>query len=143
MIGYRKLKEWSEIENADQLVFAVLGAINNFDAIIRNKKIKDDWIYLLVKIFAKSCQSTTANLKIKIFATLQDSVFLKESVPNYVRQVGLQGTEEKKIQLCEYLLELTENYLRMFPSSFHSVPLDSLIVFRTKIKNSEHLQIKV
>lgn len=143
-ITHNRLKQWTEINNPDDLAINILAASENLDKVINDSDLLlDDWIGMLIKVFAKCCEVTDNSIKISVLAMLQNTPFVKENLDNYMTEIGMKAEDDIKTTLCQNLLHLMKTYFMLFPSNYKDMPVNSLIILATKIKNREHLQLQV
>ena len=132
-VGFNELREWNNVEDAEDLIVRLVAAKEKLQKVINRKELGDDWNFELLNVFAKVSQAQKSQNKISILSLLRGSLFINQHLSKSMLIWTVKGEEKKKLQVANSLLQLIEVYFAMFPSSYIDMPLDDLSNFITTI----------
>ena len=140
MIGYKKLTEWNEIGNVDELIVQMIASKECLKQLLDYKILKDDWNFELLKIFAKLSEAQRSQNKISLLALLRGSQYISRHLSKSMLTWKVTAPMEKKVRVVKNLLQLIEVYFKMFPSSYNDMPLDELKNFAIDVNEITYMK---
>ena len=78
-----------------------------------------------------------------VLSVLKDSLLVLKHIPGRMLCLARSGDEETELTFCWAMVDIILEYFVCFPSSFTNMPLDTLVMVVSNMKNKQTIQGKV
>ena len=126
-----------EIEDPDGLTVKMMGVRNQLEQLVNCDELKDDWVMMLVHLFAKVCEATTKQSINTMLAMLSDSKYLNKHLLRCMIQWRLTEEEDFNEKVANGVLKVAKKFTDCFPSRFMDLPLDAIQSYVNGLQDEE------
>eukprot|EP00111_Clytia_hemisphaerica_P020747 TCONS_00061186-protein len=126
IVGYHKLKKWSEMEK-EELATDLYGNQKPFGEVLSRKRLSDDFMNLILQIFHKLSQASALAMKRHIFEeSLRHKIFWQATLPQYLRKQQLCTIDSQRLRTM--ILNLTKTVIEIMKLfTIKILPLESIL----------------